>query len=342
MVNGMNYYLFDFDGTIYDGDSSIDFFLFCIKKDKKVILNVPKMIFATILYKLKIINKTKMKEKYFSFLRKVKNIDIIVEEFWDKNSYKMKPFFEKRKHNNDIIISASPYFLLEPIVKKYKVKDLLASNVDKYSGKFLENNCLGSEKVKVFLKKYPNAKIKEMYSDSLKDIPLLDIAEKGYLVVKNDIILYTEISKKELFLTKIKKRYDRNREIISYIIVGILTVLVNLIVKWTLLFTIFDAKNALELQTVVVISWLIAVFFAYFSNRIFVFKSNQKNVLKEIINFFLSRVLTLLLEMVIMWCLINVLGLNSNLWVVIWTCLVQIIVIVLNYILSKLFVFKKN
>ena len=66
-----------------------------------------------------------------------------------------------------------------------------------------------------------------------------------------------------------------------------------------------------------------------------------KKYLKEISGFVAGRIATLILEMVIMWFFVTLLGMNSNLWVIIWTIVAQILVIVGNYVISKLFVFKK-
>lgn len=142
-------------------------------------------------------------------------------------------------------------------------------------------------------------------------------------------------------MKKILNLYKKYEEIINYLIVGVLTTIVSLIVKWGLLFTLLSAKNAIELQMAVVISWIVAVAFAYITNRVFVFKSKSKRILKEIISFFSARLLTLGLEMLIMWFFITFLKLNTNLWVLIWTIISQILVILFNYILSKIFVFKK-
>ena len=142
-------------------------------------------------------------------------------------------------------------------------------------------------------------------------------------------------------MKKIISIYKKYEEIINYIIVGGLTTLVSLGSKWILLFTILDASSALELQIAVIISWICAVSFAYITNRIFVFKSNNKNILKEITSFFGARTLTLLLEMVIMWFFVTLLKMNSDTWVLIWTILSQFIILVLNYVFSKIFVFKK-
>jgi putative flippase GtrA len=135
--------------------------------------------------------------------------------------------------------------------------------------------------------------------------------------------------------------YHKNEELWNYLIVGGLTTFISIIIKWGLLFTILDSDNAFQLQIAVIISWIVAFLFAYICNRIFVFKSKNKK-LKEFIKFFISRITTLLMEMFLMWFFITLLKLNSNVWVIIWTLVVQVLVIVFNYIFSKIFVFKEK
>lgn len=143
-------------------------------------------------------------------------------------------------------------------------------------------------------------------------------------------------------MNKIWDIYHKYEEIINYLIVGGLTTLISLAVKYGLLFTIMDASDALELQIAVIISWIIAVAFAYFANRIFVFHSKSKQYLKEVSGFVAGRIATLVMEMGIMWFFVTLLGLDSNLWVIIWTIVAQVLVIVGNYIISKVFVFRKG
>ena len=136
--------------------------------------------------------------------------------------------------------------------------------------------------------------------------------------------------------------YYKNPEIWNYLIVGVLTTVVSLAIKWGLLFTILDAKNGFQVQVAVIVSWIGAIIFAYITNRIFVFKSKSKNYLKEISSFVLGRVATLLMEMFIMWFFVTLLKLNSDTWVLVFTLVCQVLVTIFNYILSKLFVFKKE
>ena len=142
-------------------------------------------------------------------------------------------------------------------------------------------------------------------------------------------------------IKKLISLYNAHKEVILYLIFGVLTTVVSLIVKYALLFTVLEASNAFELQLAVVISWIVAVLFAYFTNRAFVFESKNENKLKEFVSFVIARISTLLLEMFIMWFFVTLLKLNSDLYVVIFTVLAQVLVIVGNYILSKIFVFKK-
>ena len=139
----------------------------------------------------------------------------------------------------------------------------------------------------------------------------------------------------------IKKLYYQYEEIIKYIIIGGITTVIGIGSKWLLLFTILNAENPFELQLAVIISWILAVSFAYIANRIIVFKSKNSNIIKEIISFVSARVVTLLIEMALMWFFVTLLKMNSDNEVMIITLIVQMIVLVLNYVFSKLFVFKK-
>ena len=194
----MKFIVYDFDGTIYDGDSTFDFIKFLMSKKKSIILHIPKMSLYFIKYKLKLIKKETMKECFFEIFAKFENIDELVKEFWNINQKKLKNFFiNKKTHKNDIIASASPYFLLSPIADKYKVKDLFASPVNKKNGKYIGKNCHGVEKVKLINNKYENVQIEEMYSDDANaDRPLLELAKKSYIVKGNKIIDYEEYKKR--------------------------------------------------------------------------------------------------------------------------------------------------
>jgi phosphoserine phosphatase len=128
--------IYDFDGTIYDGDSTIDFYLYCLKRYFKVLLALPHAILGALLFLFGIINRTNFKQRFFYFVRHLSCIDDTVAAFWCENERKIKRWYLVQKQDTDIIISASPEFLLQPICDKLGVS-LIASRVDKYTGFFL-------------------------------------------------------------------------------------------------------------------------------------------------------------------------------------------------------------
>ena len=134
---------------------------------------------------------------------------------------------------------------------------------------------------------------------------------------------------------EILKKY---REQISYLVVGGLTTAVSLLTYYVCTKTFLNPEIPLQLQTANVISWICAVAFAYVTNRRYVFRSRAENKVQEAAKFVLSRVTTLLMEMAIMWLGVTALGINDR----IVKLVAQVIIILANYVLSKLMVFRKK
>lgn len=132
--------------------------------------------------------------------------------------------------------------------------------------------------------------------------------------------------------------YYKNPEVWNYIIVGLLTTVVSLVTYFICTRTFLDPTKELELQIANIISWIFAVAFAYVTNRIFVFKSHEKNILKEASAFVGSRILSLFMDMGTMFVVVSLLHLDDA----IGKLASQVIVTVANYFLSKILVFKKK
>ena len=137
---------------------------------------------------------------------------------------------------------------------------------------------------------------------------------------------------------KIITIYNNHKEIINYLIVGVLTTIVSLVSYYLLVVTILNPNDAVQLQIANIVSWIFAVTFAYFTNRKYVFQSEEKNMSKEMVKFYLSRVGTLLIDMFLMFLLVTILNINDKISKII----VQFVVIIANYLLSKFLVFKKK
>lgn len=139
---------------------------------------------------------------------------------------------------------------------------------------------------------------------------------------------------KNLIEKIIKKLFTR--EMISYLIFGVLTTLVNLVV-----FQLCDAVLGIYYIAANVIAWIIAVIFAYVTNKLFVFDSKSwelKLVVKEVISFGSARILSLLFETGFIAFTVEVIGIPKFISKII----ASIFVVIINYVASKLFIFKKK
>jgi len=191
--------VYDFDNTIYDGESVLDFFLFCLKKKKILIMYLPLAIYTLFLYKLRFLSI----EKLYDLVGKMssvvidnqKNADSFVQEFWAKNSYKLKPYFLNILKSEDVIITSSPNILIEGIANKLKTKNIISSQFNLKTGTF-DFACFRENKLLAFKEKYPNVIINEFYTDSLNDMPLIKISKKAYIVKKNKAPKLIDLSNK--------------------------------------------------------------------------------------------------------------------------------------------------
>ncbi len=179
--------VFDFDNTIYDGESMVDFFLFMV--DKKEELSKYKGIVMKVLrlYELNLLPMTLVKNlisRYkdrFNF--STNNIDKYVDEFWKEHEHKLMNNMLKMLKKDDVIITASPNVLLDKIKHKLKTKNILCSiiNVEKKEAEFI---CYKENKVIKYREVYKDTPIDELYTDSYADRPLMKLAKKVYMIDK--------------------------------------------------------------------------------------------------------------------------------------------------------------
>ena len=141
-------------------------------------------------------------------------------------------------------------------------------------------------------------------------------------------------------IEKIKKLYSNYKEIVNYLIIGVLTTVVSLASFYLIRIFVFTNDSQFDIQLANVISWVLAVLFAFVTNKKYVFGSKSTGYQKfvEMIKFYVSRLTTLGVEMFVMWLLTSPLKVDD----MISKIIVQFIIVILNYVFSKLFVFKKK
>lgn len=188
---------YDFDETIYNGDSTRDFYFYCLKRRPALLCYLPMQGWHALLWKgFHVCTKTQFKENFYRFFKGIPDIDGYVSDFWDGHIKNIKGWYLKQKREDDLIISASPEFLLSPVIRKLGLSNLIASRVDKKTGAYTGENCWGEEKVLRFRAQLPEAEIEQFYSDSLSDTPMAMLAQNGRFIVKgNELIEWDTYSK---------------------------------------------------------------------------------------------------------------------------------------------------
>ena len=172
--------VYDFDKTIFRGDSTARFYIFCLKRNPKIWKRVPRLAFEALTVLPR--RKQLFKQHMFGFLKDLDDPEKAVTEFWDANQKYMKQWYLSQKQSDDLIISASPEFLIRPIMKRLGVSNVLASPVDIYTGLYGGRNCHGEEKLNRYRIYARGQQIDRFYSDSKADQPLAGIAKEAFLV----------------------------------------------------------------------------------------------------------------------------------------------------------------
>ena len=173
--------VYDFDGTIYYPDCAISFALWCAKRHPSLWFTyLPKVLKKMVGYKRGKVPRYELELTFFSFLCKIDDFDEQIEKFWDRNEKNISEWYLKQKRPDDLIISASPKCIIEPVARRLGV-NCMASDYDREVGAFVDNLMYGQEKASfIFDQGFPE--IENFYSDSLSDTPLALCAEKAYFV----------------------------------------------------------------------------------------------------------------------------------------------------------------
>lgn len=180
--------VYDFDKTIYKKDSSVQLYLYVLRQKPYIFfLCFPRQVMAAIFYKSRKISKEQYKETYFSFLKYV-NVEEIIHKFVEREMKNIAKWYREQKSEDDVIVSASPEFLIRAFGDKLDVKEVIASNIDFKSGKFYGKNCYGIEKVERFSQQFELNLIENFYSDSRTDAPMALQAKKAFLVKRGKVV----------------------------------------------------------------------------------------------------------------------------------------------------------
>lgn len=199
--------VYDFDGTIYPTDCTIDFCFWCMKRHPKLWLTFfPKAVKNLILRKTGKMTEATMQREFFGYLTLVDDFDEQIERYWDKNEKRIASWYLAQKRPDDLIISASPNCVIDPIAKRLGVR-YMATDFDREYGVFLNKMKYAREKARYIIDQgFPM--IENFYSDSLADTPLALLAEKAHLVTNkaSTVIDWPDLDEKTM--AKVKEKID--------------------------------------------------------------------------------------------------------------------------------------
>ena len=181
---------FDFDNTIYRGESSLDFSLYMIRTHKKILLYLPVIMANAIRYKLCLVDKEKLGaeiNKYMKLIiRDKREIRRLVKTFWQTHADRLDTDMLRRIGPDDLIITAGPDFLLDGIRDRLGTQNIISSEVDLDRIEILHFN-FKDYKVSRLRELYGNTRIDAFYTDSYNDRALMEISDKVFLVKKGKI-----------------------------------------------------------------------------------------------------------------------------------------------------------
>jgi len=318
--------VYDFDKTIYDGDSTLDFYLFALKNRPKLIKYLPIQVLGFLKYLFGICSKLEFKEKFYYFLNGISDTDELVKLFWDEKQGLIKEWYLNSKRDSDLIISASPTFLLEPICKRVGIKHLIGSEVNKNTGVCEGENCYGDEKVIRLKKEFKDIAINEFYSDSLSDAPLSLLAERRFIVSGNKIVKWDEY--KPSTIKKIKGIF-LTKQFFNFLIVGGINTINGILFSY--IYSMF-----LDVNISFVIGYITAMTISYILNSLIVFKENM--MFGKYIKFCISYIPNFIIQNIFVLIFYNTLGWNK----LIVFLLAAIIGVPVTFIIMKFFAFNKK
>lgn len=199
--------VYDFDGTIYPTDCSIDFCFWCMKRHPKLWFTFfPKAVKNLILRKTGRMTEATMQREFFGYLTLVDDFDEQIKRYWDKNEKRIASWYLAQKRPDDLIISASPNCVIDPIAKRLGVR-YMATDFDREYGVFLNKMKYAKEKARYIIDQgFPV--IENFYSDSLADTPLALLAEKAHLVTNKASTVTDWPDLDEATMAKVREKID--------------------------------------------------------------------------------------------------------------------------------------
>ena len=182
----------DFDNTIYDGESPLDFYLFSLRYAPSAIRFIVPVLLQLVRYQLQRCTRTDIERELHrhahAYLSSFDDLSTVVSAFWDHRMHKIKPWYQPRP--DDVILTASFNYTMDEFAKRYGITHCIYSTIDYETFDLIHLN-FGDNKVKAFKEAYGDDVVPdEFYTDNLVDLPMMRYAKHAFLIKGNTVVPY--------------------------------------------------------------------------------------------------------------------------------------------------------
>lgn len=317
---------YDFDGCIYAGDSTLDFFRFCLKRHPHIVRYLFRQSWGLLLYLFGFINKKQLKERFFVFLQGVGQIDETVQAFWQEHKVKICSWYLAQQKPDDVIISASPEFLLQPVCDSLGIAHLISSRVNRKSGAFSGENCYGAQKPERVRERFGDIQFEAFYSDSLSDQPMTALAKCSFIVEGDHLIPWAAY---RMSGWKKAKHLFFSPEFFRFLVIGCINAFNGVLFAYLL-------SLLLPAQVSFIFGYLLSLVISYVINSTFTFHETMR--VSKMLRFMVSYIPNFLIQNAVVFVLFTLLGLPELLAFIV----AAIIGVPVTFFLLKLFTFNKK
>lgn len=319
-------HVYDFDKTIYRGDSTTHFYLYCLRKQPSLSRFLPRQGIAFLRFLFGRIDKTACKQIFYTFLQGVPHIEKRVEDFWRTHKKNIMPWYLQQHQAEDVVISASPQFLLAPICQQLGISHLIASRVHPKTGKYTGLNCYGEEKVKRFHQEFGETAISKFYSDSLSDTPLAKLSEHSFLIRNQAVTPWQDYRPSK---TKKIKVFFCTTAFLKFVCIGIINTINSVLLSF--FYSLFWQPNLAFCA-----GYITSLLISYWLNSRFTFQEALS--WEKCGKFCLSYLPNFVIQNTCVWLIYNRLGQEKLLAYII----AGILGVPLTFAIMRLFAFRKN
>lgn len=316
--------VYDFDHTIYKGDASLDFIIYCMVRRPTLWKYLPGQAMALVRYIFGSWSRKQVKERAFLFLRDIPDVEATVWAFWQTRRARIEPWYLEQQSETDVVISASPEFLLKSIAAEIGISRLIATEMDMRTGVIDGENCRGEEKVKRLKHYDPTIVIDGFYGDSLSDMPLFTLAKRPFVVKREKLVPLAEYTPSKLAMFK-KPAFLR------FLFVGGVNSFLGIALSYVISLLVHNPLLAFAM------GYSISLVISYFLNAVVTFKELSFS-LKQFVKFCVSYIPNFIGLFVAVHVFANILGLYS----LVSYILAAIIVAPITFLLLSKFTFTRK